>query len=191
MITGFNLVLFLVGFAMLYCIQLIFNRSIFLKILAITYLFLVSSAVFFSFDTYKGWPSSLKQTKGVLIYALVIEPAPNREGSIYLWIVPEKKKTPTLTEKLITYDYQYNPAPRSFRLKYNSKLSSDVNSAIEKIQNGQVVVVEMSDGENGDASLDSKSDNGQKGKSKNKGDAEDYERLKINIIPPQEIFKKE
>lgn len=191
MITGFNLVLFLLGFATLYCIQLIFNRSIFIKILAITYLFVVSSGMYFSFDTYKGWPSDRKETKGVLVYALVIEPTSEKEGSIYLWIVPEKSKETSFITNLTTYNYPHDTAPRSYRLKYNNKLSSAVNNALEQIQNGQMVTIEMEGAENGGASIEGSKDETGNSKVNNNGDTENYDSLKIHIVPPEEIFKKE
>lgn len=191
MITGFNLVLFLLGFAVLYCVQLIFNRSVFIKILAVTYLFLVSSAIYFSFDTYKGWPTDRKQTKGVLVYALVIEPTSQNEGSIYLWVVSEKPKEESFLKNLITYDYAYTPAPRAYRLKYTSKTSSAVNNALEQIQGGQLVTIEMDATENGDPSMDTESKEQGSQTIKNKGEAENYDSLKIHIIPPEQIFKKE
>lgn len=187
--TGLNIVIAFVIFSLLYCVQLFFNRSLLLKVIVVTYLFFISSAIYFSFETYKGWPTAEKVTRGYLVATLVVEPTRQTEGAIYAWII-EKKKEQSFIDKLFGFTYNGINIPRSYKFEYTNKRASKFNHANKQMKEGNIVMVD-GDGESGEGSSDDKSDkkgaNGEMGDSSND---QDKNGLRFTIIPPSKYLSK-
>lgn len=184
--TGISLVIILLIFALLYVLQLLFKDYVMINLAAITYLFAVSSGIYFSFDTYKGWPSKEKIEKGYLIYSVTFEPSGKDKGAIYYWAVPEEKDM-SFVEEFLTYRFE-TIAPRSYYLPYSKKAAQQFAEANEKIKEG--FVVEIGGDENSDQADGGK--NGKKGDGKptSSGEQEEYNVPHLEIIPPDQILKK-
>jgi hypothetical protein len=187
--TGISLVVILLIFSMLYVAQMIFNKSLLLKFVSITYLFAVSSGVYFSFDTYKGWPSGEKAGKGFLIYSMVIEPDDTEPGAIYYWAVTEPPESNAF-EKFMTYDFGMT-APRSYYLPYSKKAASQFSEANEKIRKGFLVEINEDESEQqGGEGSQSESNKGTN-KEPTGGDLEDYDVPHLSIISPDRVLRKD
>lgn len=182
---GLKLVIGLLIFSIVYALQLYFNKSIWLKVLAITILFIISSMAYFSFDTYKGWPTSEKLSKGLIYDIEISQPSKDFPGAIYVWAVPADKKELTYFEKIVTYVYEFNNAPRAYYFPYTKKSSKLFGDAQKKLKEGFVVTVEGEAGEG---------EGVEKGKGKDKpqnsGDAHDYEVPSLVIQSPDNMIRK-
>lgn len=188
--TGLNLVVAFVIFSLLYCVQLFFNRSLLLKVIVVTYLFFISSAIYFSFETYKGWPSSEKVTKGYLVATLVVEPTKQTEGAIYAWII-EKDRPKSFIDKIFGFTYNSVSAPRSYKFEYTHKRASNFNHANKQIKEGNIVMVD-GDGESGEGSSDKADKKGANGEMGDSSNDQDKNGLRFTIIPPTKyLFKQE
>ena len=188
--TGLNIVLAFVIFSLLYCVQLFFNRSLLLKIIVVTYLFFISSAIYFSFETYKGWPSSEKVTKGYLVSTLVVEPTKQTEGAIYAWII-EKERSQSLFDKVFGFKYNGVSVPRAYKFEYTNKRASKFNMAGKQLKEGNIVMVD-GEGESGEGSSDERGD--KKGVASSMGDSSndnDKNGLRFTIIPPSQYLLKQ
>lgn len=181
-----NLVYALIAFSLLYVFQLYFNRNVFLKILTVTYLFLISSAVYFSFETYKGWPTQQPIEKAYLVSVEIIQPSDTFKGAIYLWVYDEERDMNILQS---IFGYSDKKAPRSYTIPYSQKANADFSEAKKKLEEGMVVEL------NGEKKKGTNSDEAKDGESDKQGNAsssyvEDYDVPKINIIPPDQILRK-
>jgi hypothetical protein len=180
-----NLVYILIVFSLLYVLQMFFTRNIFLKLIVVTYLFLVSSAIYFSIDTYKGWPSSDKILKGTLVAVEILEPNDTHEGAIYLWVYDEKKEE-SLYQKVFHYKQQLT-APRSYVIPYTKKSKEIFEDAKKQIEMGMTVEL-SAEGDGTEVEATGKSTD--KELNSNTKGADDYDVPSVNIIPPNEILRK-
>ncbi len=183
--TGLSLVFILISLSILYVVQLIYNKSFFIKMCVITYMFLISSGIYFSFDTYKGWPSSEKLEKGYLIASLTIEPSEDDKGAIYYWAMPEESEKSFL-QRFLSYSAG-TIAPRSFSLPYSKQAADKFSEANEKLKQGYIV--EIGGEENDVKSSGGKPEEGE-GDGSGSGEQEDYNVPHFKIIPPNEILRK-
>lgn len=184
-----TIVFLLIILAILYITQLYFNKNFLLKLLTVTYLFFVASAMYFSLDTYKGWPTSEKVKEGVLVFVIVDEPTEVSEGAIYIWVRDSEVKF---------FWYQwigYTPKdePRSFILPYTKQTAKTFREAKKKIEEGKFVLLEEesepSNELNGSESEGEADGNGKNG---NMNDYdEDYKVPHLKIVEPEELLKKE
>lgn len=184
--TGLSLVAILLTFTLLYVSTLVFNRSLILKLTIVTYLFLISSGVYFSFETYKGWPSKEKLNHGYLVYSLIVEPSKEEPGAIYYWAVPEKEELSSV-RKFFTYNFELT-APRSYYLPYSKKTASDFAEANQKIKDGYVVEI---GGEETKESGDGGTQKKGVGNGTSDGEQENYDVPHLTIISPDEILRKD
>lgn len=185
--TGISLVFVLISFSVLYVLQLVFNRF-FLKLAVITYLFLISSGIYFSFDSYKGWPSRDKIDRGMLVISLTVEPSETDKGAIYLWVIPEEKETGFL-EKILTYNFGMI-APRSYSIPYSKQSASQFAEANEKIKQGYLVMIE---GEEPDQQAEGEGNKQQEqgdGTQRSNGEQENYDVPHLEIISPDTLMRK-
>ena len=181
--TGLSLVIILISFSILYVLQLIFNKF-FLKLIVITYLFLISSGIYFSFDTYKGWPSREKIERGMLVMSLTIEPSETQKGAIYLWVIPEEKET-----GFLTYDFGMI-APRSYYIPYTKQSATKFAEANEKIKQGFLVMIE---GEGSEEEAEGEGSQQQEqggGTQRSNGEQENYNVPHLEIISPDNLMRK-
>jgi hypothetical protein len=187
--TGLSLVAILISFSLLYVAQMIFSRSVALKFVVITYLFIISSGIYFTFDTYKGWPSDEKPQKGYLVYSLVIEPSETDKGAIYYWAISEPEQMNTV-QKFLSYEYG-TLAPRSYHLPYSKQAASKFNEANEKIKKGFLVEINEEPSGDGNGAEGNPSD-GEEGRAENTdGEQEDYIVPHLKIISPDQVLRKD
>ncbi len=181
-----NLVYALIVFSLLYVLQLYFNRNIFLKIVTITYLFLISSAVYFSFETYKGWPTQQPIKKAYLVAVEIIQPSDKGEGAIYLWVYDEEREMNILQS---IFGYSDSRAPRSYTIPYSQKASDEFTEAKKQIEEGMVVEL---DGEKKKGNGNEEAKDGEPDEQGNASASyvEGYDVPRIKIIPPDQILRK-
>lgn len=180
-----NLVYILIAFSLLYVLQMFYTKSIFLKLIVVTYLFLVSSAVYFSFETYKGWPSTDRVLKGNLVAVEILEPSDNHPGAIYLWVYDEKREK-NLYQKIFHYSTSM-PAPRSYVIPYSKTSKERFEEAKRQIEMGATVEISTDSEGTGIEAKNKKS--GDKLNNSTSG-VDDYDVPSVNIIPPNEILRK-
>lgn len=181
-----NLVYALIIFSLLYVLQLYFNRNIFLKIVTITYLFLISSAVYFSFETYKGWPTQQSIKKAYLIAVEIIQPSDKDKGAIYLWVYDEERDMNILQS---VFGYSDSKAPRSYTIPYSQQTSDEFTEAKNQLEAGMVVELY------GDKKKGIGNEEAKGGEPDDKGNTsasyvESYDVPRIKIISPDQILRK-
>lgn len=182
---GMKLVIGLLLVSCLYVLQLYFNKNIWLKIFVVTSFFIVSSLTYFSFESYKGWPTTQRVASGYLVDVQIVTPSQGSAGGIYMWIVDEPRAQ-TLIESFITYRFEHQPAPRSYYIPYSKQADKAMSAAKKKIKDGFVVKIE-GDGESVEGAIGNRT--GKKGG--NSGDAENYNVPNLQIISPNNILKKQ
>jgi hypothetical protein len=107
-----------------------------LKLLNVTVLVFIASAVYFTFETYKGWPTIEAQQERARVYSVVIV-APQEgmtDGAIYYWVL-EKKTEQNLLEKVFRYNTTMPYAPRAYFVEHtdeNERLFSRAKTALEE-----------------------------------------------------------
>lgn len=180
-----NLVYILIVFSLLYVLQMFLNKNVFLKLVVVTYLFLTSSAIYFSFETYKGWPSQEKITKAILVGVEIVQPTDINEGAIYLWVYDESAET-SLFEKLFSYKPK-GPTPRAYSIPYSENAKGKFEEAKKQLELG--ATIELTSGEES-PEIEQEQGNGNKEGNANASDVEDYETPSIRIVPPNEILRK-
>lgn len=182
-----NLVYMLIVFSLLYVLQMFFSRNIFLKLVVVTYLFLASSAIYFSFDTYKGWPSHDKIQKGILVSVDILQPTDSHDGAIYLWVYDEKRDS-SFVQEIFGYAPAV-PAPRAYVIPYSENAKGVFEDARKQIERGMTVEVTgekaLSEGEEQDGEKTDENANASMSGS------EKYDAPSIRIIPPDEILRKD
>lgn len=182
-----NLVYMLIVFSLLYVLQMFFSRNIFLKLVVVTYLFLASSAIYFSFDTYKGWPSHEKIQKGILVSVEIVQPTDDHKGAIYLWVYDENKES-SFIQKIFGYSTDV-PAPRAYVIPYSENAKGMFEDARKQIEMGMTVEV------TGEKALqegkENESEKSDENANASMSGSEDYDAPSIKIIPPNEILRKD
>lgn len=163
-------------FSIAFSLMIYYNKSIGLKIVTVAALFFLSNLLYFSFETYKGWPSEQSlPKKGKLISSMVDEPSENYSGSIYLWISYEAEHG--FFQRIFNYRYAYSEAPRGYRIRYDKSLSKRLQQAKEAAQNGFVVEIEML--KKRGSSFD------------NASETEQYDIPEITFVDPRDINRKD
>lgn len=182
-----NLVYALIIFSLLYVFQLYFNRNVFLKIITVTYLFLISSAVYFSFETYKGWPTQQSIKKAYLIAVEIVQPKDDFKGAIYLWVYDEERNVNILES---VFGYSKDSTPRAYVIPYSQQSNADFSEAKRKLEEGMIVEL---NGEKKKGINDEDVPDGDPNEEGNvsSSSAEGYDVPSIKIIPPDQILRKE
>jgi len=185
---GIKLVVGLILFSVIFALQMYFNKSVWLKVASITILFIISSLAYFSFDTYKGWPSDERIPKSVIYDIEIIQPSRNFPGAIYVWAVPESKEL-TFLEKMVVYNYERRGAPRSYYVPFTKSTAKAFGDAQRKLKQGFVVTVdETADSGGGDSG--NKGRKGPEKDKKNGGDAQEYDVPALIITSPDNMIRK-
>jgi hypothetical protein len=186
---GMNLVIALLILTLLYVLQLYFSKSILVKLVLITYMFVLSSLVYFSFETYKGWPTIQAAKTGYIVSVYMEEPTSESKGGIYFWVVDDTANKLTLWQKLTHYQFYPQPAPRAYYLPHtdkNAKLFSEVKKQLDQGMIVQIDGTETTSNGQGDESNTDSSIN----KDGNGGDVENYAVPHLQIILPQQLLRK-
>lgn len=136
--TGYYLVLALLIFSVIYCVQLYSSKSLYLKLLSATIAFFISSSIYFTFDSYKGWPSDSLATKGRLVFAKIDPPYKEDKGAIYLLLQHDQEES-SVFYKIFHYQLK---SPRLHQLPFTVKLEGMVKNAMQKMQEGYIVELE-------------------------------------------------
>lgn len=186
---GIYLVAALVALALLLSLNVVF-KSMMLKLALITYTFAVASIVYFSFDTYKGWPTTDKAETGQILSISVVEPRGKLPGAIYFWAL-EPERELGFFEKLYTYRSDLREAPRGYWVPYTKQSAKQFREAQEAIENGMVVMIE-GQSENSEQSKGDGEGEGDPKEGQETGDSiiEDYKVPHLKIVPPDSILKK-
>lgn len=192
--TGAYLVSALIFFSLLYAVQLYFNKNIWLKIVNVTVLVIISSAVYFTFETYKGWPTIERQHDKARVLGVIIEP-PIRgksDGAIYYW-VQEKKREDSLFNQIFRYESPFPNSPRSYHLPYSKEAEKRFSEAQQAIQDGNIVMMDPAQtADEGDGKGD-KPGQGKKSDAKDKesdGQEQNYDVPTLEIITPDQFMGK-
>lgn len=183
-----NLVLLFIGFAILYTLQLFITRSIVLKLIVITYLFLVSSAIYFSFDSYKGWPTDEKVNKAFLIKVHIVEPTPESKGGIYIWTIPETQEQNIIAT---IFGYSVSNMPRAYIIPYSNKAQKEFTEAQKKLEEGMVIILnDDSPQKQGEQTGEGASQTKQDGDGNAADSGQEYEGPRISIVSPDQVMRK-
>lgn len=181
--TGLNLVIILLLFSVLYVVQLLYNKSLILKVLNITYLFVVATGIYFTFESYKGWSTVEKLNEGYMIATMTVEPSPTDKGAIYYWAVSTEPDTGF-------FKYTQAPsAPRAYVIPYSKEAAQQFADAAAKLKEGYVVMISkgQADAKNNDEGEGKEGD----GEKANGGDIiKDYEVPHLEIVSPDQILRK-
>lgn len=202
--TGLYLVAAFIFFSIVYAVQLYYSKSFLLKIFVITIVFGLSSVIYFSFETYKGWPTDQKVADGILSGAMVIEPNESDPGAIYLWVVSEQKEA-SFIDSILTYRPKSAITPRAFQLPYSKKFANAVQNALEQMKKGYAVEISNIDEQNkgngdsnnngngnGDNNGLNSTDNSGTGGIGGDGNDTEYNVPHLSLVDPrQNDFKKE
>lgn len=185
-----NLVLLLIGFAILYTLQIFIARSFTLKFFVVTYLFVVSSAIYFSFDSFKGWPSDEKIHKAYLLAVHIVQPSPQNKGGIYVWTLEERKE-PRIFEKL--FGLNNVDVPRSYYLPFSTKGEQAFAEAENQLKKGMFVILDGDLPENkgeGEQQSEGNNQNATQGDGDAVDSGEEYNGPRITIVSPEEVMRK-
>lgn len=184
--TGYYLVIALLFFSIVYCFQLYFSNKLYLKFLSATVAFFISSSIYFTFDSYKGWPSHETLSKGRLIFAQVESPYKDNKGAIYI-LVKHNDRDRTWIERV--FRYQDN-APRLYQMPFSAKLEDRIKKSIKKMQEGYIVEIDGFEEEGDGESKKSGAESDQKGTSSRESSDVDYRVPHFKIIEPREVLRK-
>ena len=138
-----------------------------IKIVSIVSLLFISSATYFSFDSYKGWPISHEHTteKMLLLSVSIFDETNEKSGSIFVTAIPCIGKAETCySTNSTTYKYLpfnvfgFVPAkdnfPRFYEFPYNKDTKQFFEEARQRIANGEAVMMKSkssrTSGEGGD-----------------------------------------
>jgi len=105
---------------------------------------ILASATFFSVTTYRGFPvnGDLPIDKQELLFAVVVPPANNTDGAIYLWL--KKSVSPVnIFEKILFRMENRENTPRAYQIPYTKESAKKINTAVVAKKSGMVVDVEF------------------------------------------------
>lgn len=189
--TGFNLVIVLVIYAILSTAQM-YRKSLWIKLAAVTYMFAIASIVYFSFETYKGWATVEKPVKGELISVYIVDPRGRTPGAIYFWVVG--KNDPEFLDWLYTYIPEEDAPPRAHITPYSKKKADKFREAQKALEDGMNVTIESLEQEGQGQADPTKAKLGEKkpgDKTGSGGDVEDYDVPHFKIEDPSQQMEKQ
>ncbi len=165
-----NLVtIYMVAFAVLMALILYYVQGkMALKVSSVAVFFFIASSIYFSFNSYKGWPAETQFTgKAEVLWIDVAEGPTDEESSIFVWLKSGDLKYKKEIAKAwfdprsaLAYDPQ--GYPRAFRLPYTKEGAKFADKAKRAIKEGGKVTLEIK--EEGESELkDGEESNGKKG----------------------------
>lgn len=200
--TGAYLVAALIIFSLMYAVQLYYNKSLFLKLVNITVIVFISSAVYFTFETYKGWPTIEPIRERSRVYAVIITPPVEgvHKGGIYYLAKEKNKKEPTILEKVFRYMSPLPNSPRIYYTEYTEQEERLFSRVQEALEQGNVVYINppkkdakntsQEKGGKGGGTGSGNNDGTDKKKADQNGEKEpdDYDADSIEIISPDQFL---
>lgn len=192
---GAYLVVTLLAFSVLYAIQLYYNKSFMLKLINVTVLVFISSAVYFTFETYKGWPTLEKLHDKARVFGIIIEPPVKgkSDGAIYYWVV-EKERVTTSFERIFRYVPTMPNAPRSYHLPYSPEAEKKFAEAQQALQEGKVVLMDPNDQQSEGGGKEGDQGNGDSKKTPSDGghgEEKNYDVPSLEILSPEVLMGKQ
>lgn len=107
------------------------------KFVLVAALFVFASAIYYSFESYKGWPTEEKVISGQLVWAQVREPE-----AIYIWVNDDVKPPNNWFEENLRYVPPNRVVPRAYKLPFSKDTAKEYMDAINAIKNGDYVRIE-------------------------------------------------
>jgi hypothetical protein len=180
------LITYFLVFTFVASLALYFSKAHLLKFLLVGLLFYITGAIYFSFESYKGWPTSEDFTKVQVMWTDSVQPSKKGadDGAIYVWgyeVNDERKDIPW---------YTYSPpvrAPRAYVFPWTEEFEQKTKEAKEKIKGGSIVIMEES--EQGVPGEEEGTE--AKGGALSMGSAKEYKPPTLRIYAPQEAFSKD
>lgn len=115
------------------------------KAVTITLLFYIAGAVWFSTDSFKGWPTRADLGEGIVLAVAMAEPTNDDEGGIFIWMVTgQDKNEMTLLDRIdprTMFAYEGERAPRAFRIEYNENNAQMAAKIKKALADGMIVVM--------------------------------------------------
>jgi hypothetical protein len=187
--TGFNLVIALIIFAILSTAQF-YTKALWMRLLTATYIFVIASVVYFSFETYKGWATADRPTKGQLISVYIVDPRGKNPGAIYFWVMSRQELD--LLEKLYTYVPGEQAMPRAHSLPYSKRAADKFREAQQALEDGMMVTLENMERVEGSGEPSKAKPGDKKGDEKDGsgGDVDNYDVPHLKIEDPSQKLEK-
>jgi len=140
------LIIYCVAYAVLLCSTLYFVPAKYaLKTVVVAASFFLASSIFFSMESYKGWPvGGVEKERARLLSVIIEEPDDKQEGAIYIWIVRNHKWMLTGMELLdprVALRYSGENQPRAHKLPYTQEDASGFRKAQKAIEEGMYVEI--------------------------------------------------
>jgi hypothetical protein len=182
--SGTFLVLYLLAFMFVCAATLYWSRIHLLKFAVIAMIAFIASAIYFSFENYKGWASQANWPSGQVVAVEIRTPdeTVNDKGAIYVWMYLDKRPerdwfvyVPTFRE------------PRVYELPYTSGSEKEWTNAKQALKKGMLVYLQgkgqSTEGKNGNP--------GKEGAQKEFGDALNYQAAPHpQLVAPEDIITK-
>lgn len=206
-----TVVVFLLVFAVISAFLVYTSRgSLVLKTVLLVLLFYSASAIYYSFDSYRGWPTDTRNKRELVVLSVVIfEKTREDPGAIYVTGIPcavspmeclKYAETDTVFKKLSPFKvFGYVPpaanTPRLYEFPYTEENRQKFAAARENIKNGGVSIVEGSESEE---SSSAGQESGDKSKAESGSDAADGQKtekrdpnaVKIDNLGPEDLLRK-
>lgn len=160
-----TLVIYTLFFVLILSLAMIrWNVGLLPKLALIAGSFYIASAIYFSFDSYMGWPAPLTENtvptnKLQVVWALISEPTQATPGLIEVWVLPdvriyndkgvaESKKLEAWYDhfapwKVFGYSPKYLNMPRAFDIPYTREYAEKMSNAQQAIQEGSDVYISL------------------------------------------------
>lgn len=186
--SGSFLISYFLGFTFIAALALYFSKIHSLKFLLVGLLFFITTAIYFSFESYKGWPTTEGFDKVQVLWLDSVQPSKKDadDGAIYVWGYELNE-----TKQNDTPWYVYTPSiksPRSYQFPWTEEFQREVKEAKEKLKGGSFVIMENPEEPAGNKEGEEKEGEGQ---AKSTGFAKNYRPPVLKILAPQDVFGKD
>lgn len=159
-----------------------------LKFAAVAMLAFITSAIYFSFENYKGWASQADWDSGQVVAVEIRRPDGGDKGAIYVWMYLDNRPK----HDWFVYVPKHRE-PRVYELPYTQGQEKEWTNARQALKKGMLVYLQGK-GEQAEGGV--KSQGGKptekKGENEGYGDQEDYTTAPHpKLLPPDEVISKE
>lgn len=163
------------------------------KCVVVVGLFVAASAVYFSFESYKGWPSDQRRPDTVtLLWVEIYEPKGSDPGHIVIMV---RSDSTSIREESGIFDYvPLYDAPRLYEVPYDREAATFYSKAQEAIMGGNVVTLENGGGGSSVDGARGEAEAGDAAEGDGGGDAAldylDRDDTTMRIVSPFEVLRK-